>query len=89
MVRYHVLVRGAVQGVGFRYFAKGTAERLSLTGWVRNLDSGEVEIEVQGPRDAADAFLAAVRQGSHFSSVDGVAVRETGLADECDFGITG
>ena len=56
MVRYRLLVAGMVQGVGFRYYVNYTARLLQLTGWVRNLEDGEVEIEVQGPAGEVDQF---------------------------------
>ncbi len=44
----HIIVRGLVQGVGFRYFAYRHAVNLGLTGWVRNLYNDDVELEVEG-----------------------------------------
>lgn len=44
MVRRHIYFSGRVQGVGFRFQASWAAKRLDLTGWVRNLDDGRVEI---------------------------------------------
>ncbi|HIP97091.1 MAG TPA: carbamoyltransferase HypF [Anaerolineae bacterium] len=55
-----ITVRGVVQGVGFRPFVFNLAERLGLGGWVLN-NSGGVEIEVEGPPDALDAFVTALR----------------------------
>ena len=48
IVRYHMIFSGKVQGVGFRIVVGQLALRLDLTGWVRNLDSGGVEMEIQG-----------------------------------------
>ena len=48
MIRKHILFYGRVQGVGFRYHATYKASLLGLTGWVRNLEDGSVEMEVQG-----------------------------------------
>lgn len=61
--RLHVRVAGRVQGVGFRWFVREQARRLQLSGWVRNLPSGEVELLAEGPRDALDALAKAVGQG--------------------------
>lgn len=55
--RLRLAIRGAVQGVGFRPFVFRLAEELALAGWVRNGPQG-VELEVEGPRPAAEAFLA-------------------------------
>lgn len=48
MVRKHIIFRGRVQGVGFRYHATYKAGNLGLTGWVQNCYDGSVEMEVQG-----------------------------------------
>lgn len=48
MIRRHIIFHGRVQGVGFRYRAAMMANQLGLTGWVRNLSDGTVEMEVQG-----------------------------------------
>ncbi|MEP0763217.1 MAG: acylphosphatase, partial [Chloroflexota bacterium] len=52
-------VSGVVQGVGFRPFIYGLAQRHALSGWVRNSSAG-VDIEVEGPPAALDAFIAAI-----------------------------
>lgn len=79
MQRYHVLVSGLVQGVGFRYFVWQAARRFGLSGWVRNLDSGEVELEAQGPSDKLKPFLAEIRKGPRFSQVNDVHLQEIEL----------
>lgn len=61
--RLHVLVKGHVQGVGFRYFTMNQARRLGLSGWVRNLPGGAVEAEAEGPREDLLAFLEALSEG--------------------------
>lgn len=48
MIRRHIIFHGRVQGVGFRYRSAMMANELGLTGWVRNLYDGTVEMEVQG-----------------------------------------
>ena len=48
MIRYYIIVDGRVQGVGFRFFCTMTARKYDLTGWVRNMENGMVEMEVQG-----------------------------------------
>jgi ribonuclease-3 len=62
-----VVVRGRVQGVGFRYFLLGKAK--SVTGWVRNLPSGEVEVHVQGARADVHALLDLIRTGPRAAMV--------------------
>ena len=57
MQRYKILVSGIVQGVGFRYQTKALADRLNLTGKVRNLTDGNVEIYIQGSIENIDLFI--------------------------------
>ena len=61
--RVYVRVGGLVQGVGFRYFAQRTARRLGLVGFVRNLPSGEVELEAEGPEEAVSELVDRVKAG--------------------------
>ena len=56
-IRLHYIFHGRVQGVGFRYQAYYMAGRLGLTGWVKNLYNGTVEMEVQGKGEQIDAFI--------------------------------
>jgi len=51
MVRAHVYFSGTVQGVGFRYICRDYASDLGLTGWVKNLPDGRVELMAEGPHD--------------------------------------
>ncbi len=72
LVRLHAIVRGDVQGVGFRYFAQDAAQALGLTGWVRNRRDGTVETLVEGRRSALDPFLQALGKGPRSARVDGM-----------------
>ena len=65
MKRIHYIVKGYVQGVGFRRRAARTAAALNLTGWVRNLPDGRVELEVQGDPGDIEKLLPAVEQNSY------------------------
>src|SRR5690348_14219213 len=51
---------GRVQGVGFRYTVRSISQRYAVTGYVQNLDDGRVRLEVEGPSDQIDAFLAEI-----------------------------
>jgi acylphosphatase len=55
------LIRGRVQGVGFRYFAQHAASSLDLTGYARNLDDGSVEVYAAGPSEKLSDFAARLR----------------------------
>jgi acylphosphatase len=81
------LVRGRVQGVGFRDHAQRVARTLGLTGYVRNLDDGRVEVYAAGPPRKLSDFAAALRKGPRFSDVHGVDVQEAALEHYSDFQI--
>lgn len=62
--RRRVVVRGRVQGVGFRLYVRDVAMRLGVSGWVRNLPDGRsVEAVAQGDREAVERFVSLVREG--------------------------
>lgn len=56
-VRKHIFFYGRVQGVGFRYYAVQKANHLGLTGWVKNLYDGSVEMEVEGQEELIDQLI--------------------------------
>jgi acylphosphatase len=69
----HVVVRGRVQGVGYRAFVEDEARRRVLRGWVRNRRDGSVEAVFSGPRNAVEAVIEACRRGpfsAHVSALD-------------------
>jgi len=70
------MVRGRVQGVGFRYFVLGEARSLCVSGFARNLPDGNVEVQAAGELDALDALARMLEQGPTLSRVDGVTVQE-------------
>lgn len=72
--RLHAWVLGKVQGVGFRYFVRQRAVELPISGWVRNLSDGRVELIAEGSRKDLEEFLAVVRQGPRGSQVSDVQV---------------
>jgi acylphosphatase len=72
--QFHAIVHGRVQGVSFRYYAKIEADRLGLTGWVRNLPDGTVEATASGPREALDSLVRWLRHGPSGARVTGVEV---------------
>ena len=80
-VARHYLVRGRVQGVGYRYFALESAIRLGLRGYVRNLWNGEVEAVAEGEEVLLARFRAALQQGPGLARVDEVIEEETPLTD--------
>ena len=72
MHRLHAVIRGRVQGVGFRYFVLREARALDLTGWTRNRDDGAVEVEAEGTRPALEALLARLQRGPTGAAVAAV-----------------
>ena len=61
---------GIVQGVGFRYEAKGIAAQLSLVGWVRNQSDGSVVVEIEGAANYIEAFLLGIYAVPRFDITD-------------------
>jgi acylphosphatase len=59
----HIIVQGLVQGVGFRYFVYRHATNLGLVGWVRNLYTSEVELEVEGDRSLVEELIKELKVG--------------------------
>ena len=72
----HFLIRGRVQGVGFRWFVHREASELGLRGWVRNTDTGDVEVVASGPPGDLDELRAELKKGSRGSRVDKVIEHE-------------
>jgi acylphosphatase len=76
-----VRISGHVQGVYFRAWARGEAERLGLDGWVRNEADGSVALLLAGPRANVDAMIALLHQGPPAAVVSSVAVEAADPAD--------
>lgn len=66
----HVIISGRVQGVGFRYFTKKSAESLGVSGWVKNLRSGDVEAVMQGSPESVTEMLSRLNEGPTTARVD-------------------
>ena len=71
------VVRGRVQGVGFRYFVRAAAERERVDGWVRNLSDGSVEAVAAGESERLRVLEHALREGPPASRVDDVTVDDS------------
>ena len=74
MIRRHYLFYGSVQGVGFRYRAYYAARNYGVTGWVRNLDDGSVEMEAEGREEDIEEMLLAIERGT-FVQIENMEVR--------------
>ena len=76
------LIRGEVQGVGYRFFAQRAAARQQVVGYIRNLPDGTVEAVVEGPLESVEAFKHDLATGPRFSAVEKVeeiVLEPTGL----------
>ena len=74
MKSVRALISGKVQGVWYRAWTAGEADKLGLTGWVRNRADGTVEALFCGPAGSVDAMLAKCRKGPPLARVDAIAV---------------
>lgn len=82
MVRRQVVVRGRVQGVGYRYSCARQASRHDVAGWVRNTADGAVEALLIGEPDAVEAVLEWMRGGPSYADVADVQVSEAPASTE-------
>ena len=71
-VAVRLVIRGRVQGVGFRWWARGQARRLRLAGWVRNRSDGSVELLAAGSSGAVETLIEAARHGPSAAEVTSV-----------------
>jgi len=71
------VVRGRVQGVGFRWFVEREAHMLGIAGWVRNNSNGSVEVLAMGTRDQLMGLRSRLRQGPRAARVDDVEETES------------
>lgn len=84
---YEILLKGRVQGVGYRAFARETAHRYQVTGYVKNKPDGSVFIEVEGLHDQLDLFVQACKKGPGWANVNDVQVSESPVQGYSDFRI--
>jgi acylphosphatase len=82
-----VRISGRVQGVGYRDWTQRKAIGLGLSGWVRNLASGEVEALFSGSAEAVEAMLAACRRGPQLARVNDIEIAETTEAASAPFSV--
>jgi acylphosphatase len=68
--RFHGFVSGRVHGVAYRYFAQKWAVALSISGWVRNLADGRVEVLAEGDKEALESYAERLREGPRFARVE-------------------
>lgn len=83
------VIRGRVQGVGYRDFAVGQARRLGAMGWVRNAEDGSVLVHAEGPEEAVEALVASLRDGPPGALVGEVGTEPVKVEGHEQFAIRG
>ncbi|MBP5605089.1 MAG: acylphosphatase [Ruminiclostridium sp.] len=73
-MRKHIIFYGSVQGVGFRYSAFYAARSYGVSGWVRNLSDGSVEMEAEGTERDIDNMILSIEKGQYIS-IDDISVK--------------
>lgn len=86
LIARHLLIHGRVQGVYYRASAEQEAQRLGLSGWVRNRFSGEVEAVVCGPEDKVEAFIDWAHEGPPAADVTRIEISSAPAPEE-GFGV--
>ena len=81
------LISGSVQGVGFRYFAQRAARQNGVTGWVRNLSDGSVEVHANGTESQLQQLEAVLREGPPNAEVRYFESIEATLSKAANFSI--
>jgi len=80
-VIFRVVMRGRVQGVGYRAWAEVTAVELGVEGWVRNCRDGSVEAVLAGPEEVVLTMIELCRDGPRGARVEAIDQREAGASD--------
>lgn len=76
MKRYFIIFKGRVQGVGFRWRVLEICTSLHLNGFVRNLENGDVEAQIQGEKENIDAFFKEIYKPNRFIRIDDYSIRQ-------------
>jgi acylphosphatase len=88
LVRVRVFAGGRVQGVAYRFYAEKCAARLGVSGWVRNLPDGRVEVLAEGSGEVVESFLDLLKEGPRLALVESFDVRrEPSTGEFADFRI--
>ena len=70
----HCIIKGDVQGIGYRYFVTRLASQLNIQGWVKNLYNGDVEVVAEGEKDSLEKLLKELRSGHPYARVDDIHI---------------
>ncbi len=82
MVAKRIIVRGIVQGVGYRFFAERRAGQLGVKGWVKNLPDGTVEVVAVAEESVLQRFIQDLEKGPPSARVTGIEIEDYNLLDE-------
>jgi acylphosphatase len=85
MIRQRVIVHGRVQAVGFRFSARVEAQRLGVSGWIKNRSDGAVEAEIEGEPTAVDAMLSWLDEGPPGADVSSMSTADLAPTGERGF----
>jgi acylphosphatase len=85
MIRQRVIVHGRVQAVGFRFSARVEAQRLGVSGWIKNRSDGAVEAEIEGEPAAVDAMLSWLDEGPPGADVSSMSTADLAPTGERGF----
>jgi len=82
MKRFHLLIKGRVQMVGFRYFTRKKAQELGVNGWIKNLPDGDVEAVIEGEDSAVEQLIKYCKRGPLFADVTNIEIQERRYSKE-------
>ncbi|MEO0086543.1 MAG: acylphosphatase [candidate division WOR-3 bacterium] len=82
--RYHIFVSGRVQGVFYRDFTRRQAKRFNITGWVKNLWDGRVEVVAEGEEENLKKFIEELEKGPPAARVENLEIKEEEATLEFD-----
>ena len=82
MVRRHLLISGIVQGVGYRWSCQRAAKGIGVSGWVRNLPDGRVEVVAQGTKEQVEQLIQWCYRGPEEARVSDIAVTDEETAGD-------
>ncbi|WP_430785669.1 acylphosphatase [Virgibacillus flavescens] len=81
----HISVNGLVQGVGFRFATKQKADSLDLRGWVKNMENGTVQIQVEGQEKQIETFISSIKDNpTPVSRVEHIEVKKVDHVDHME-----
>lgn len=80
--RYKAILTGRVQGVGLRFFTMDHANKLGLTGWVKNMADGTVQMEVQGKDSAITELVNIIKKGNFIIKVETFTAEEIAVVED-------